>query len=55
MKYWMSGRWHPRNVIFAAEGNPLDLYRTVLRIDNERTAVFQGSGRIPIAADANRQ
>ena len=34
----------PRNVIFAAEGNPLDLYRTVLRIDDERTVVFQEAG-----------
>ena len=34
----------PRNVIFAAEGNPLDLYRTVLRIDDERGVVFQEAG-----------
>lgn len=34
----------PKNVIFAAEGNPLDLYRTVLRIDDERTAVFREAG-----------
>lgn len=34
----------PRNVIFAAEGNPLDLYRTVLRIEDERTIVFQEAG-----------
>ena len=31
----------PKNVIFAAEGNPLDLYRTVLRINIERAAVFK--------------
>ena len=31
----------PRNVIFAAEDNPLDLYRTVLRLNDERTAVFE--------------
>ena len=31
----------PRNVIFAAENNPLDLYRTVLRIDDERSDVFK--------------
>ncbi|MXZ55374.1 MAG: hypothetical protein F4227_01845 [Gammaproteobacteria bacterium] len=31
----------PRNVIYAAEGNPLDLYRTVLRIDDERKVVFR--------------
>ena len=34
----------PKNVIFAAEGNPLDLYRTVLRIDDERAAVFREPG-----------
>lgn len=34
----------PKNVVFAAEGNPLDLYRTVLRIDDERAAVFKETG-----------
>ncbi len=34
----------PKNVIFAAEGNPLDLYRTILRIDDERAAVFRETG-----------
>ena len=34
----------PQNVIFAAEGNPLDLYRTLLRIDDERKVVFEETG-----------
>lgn len=34
----------PKNVIYAAEGNPLDLYRTILRIDDERAAVFEEVG-----------
>ena len=33
-----------RNVIYAAEDNPLDLYRTVLRIDDERKVVFEKAG-----------
>ena len=31
----------PKNVIFAAEDNPLDLYRTLLRLSDERTVVFE--------------
>ena len=34
----------PKNVILAAEGNPLDLYRTILRIDDERAVVFKETG-----------
>jgi len=34
----------PRNVIYAAEDDPLDLYRTVLRIDDLRRPVFEGFG-----------
>lgn len=33
-----------RNVIYAAENNPLDLYRTILRIDDVRNAVFRECG-----------
>lgn len=34
----------PRNVIYAAEDDPLDLYRTVLRIDDLRRPVFEDFG-----------
>jgi hypothetical protein len=34
----------PRNVVFASESNPLDLYRSILRIDNERGEVFREIG-----------
>ena len=34
----------PRNVIYAAEGDPLDIYRTVLRIDDLRNPVFKEFG-----------
>ena len=34
----------PRNVIYAAEDDPLDLYRTVLRIDDLRRPVFEEFG-----------
>lgn len=34
----------PRNVIYAAEDDPLDLYRTVLRIDDIRQDVFAETG-----------
>lgn len=33
-----------RNVIYAAESDPLDLYRTILRMDDLRTPVFEGAG-----------
>lgn len=33
-----------RNFVYAAENNPLDLYRTVLRIDDARRPVFQETG-----------
>lgn len=34
----------PRNIIYAAEDDPLDLYRTILRIDDLRHPVFEGYG-----------
>lgn len=34
----------PRNVIYAAEDDPLDLYRTILRIDDLRLPVFKEIG-----------
>ena len=38
-------RWavDPRNVVFAADGHPLDFYRTVLRIDDVRRPVFEST------------
>jgi hypothetical protein len=33
-----------RDILYADEGNPLDLYRTVLRIDDARKRVFEGVG-----------
>lgn len=33
-----------RNVVFADEQNPLDLYRTILRIEDERKPVFENFG-----------
>jgi len=33
-----------RNIIYAGEHNPLDLYRTILRIDDARRRVFEGVG-----------
>jgi len=33
-----------RSILYAAENNPLDLYRTILRIDDERKKVFQDFG-----------
>ena len=38
---------HPldaRNIVYAAENNPLDLYRTILRIDDARKRVFAETG-----------
>jgi hypothetical protein len=34
----------PRNIIYADERKPLDLYRTILRIDDARKRVFEGVG-----------
>jgi hypothetical protein len=34
----------PRNLIYAAEDDPLDLYRTLIRIDDRRRNVFAESG-----------
>lgn len=34
----------PRNIVYADENNPLDLYRTVLRIDDARQPVFEEVG-----------
>lgn len=33
----------PRNIIYAAEGDPLDFYRSVLRVDDARKPVFDGT------------
>lgn len=33
----------PRNVLYADEANPLDLYRSILRLDSARERVFRGS------------
>lgn len=39
-------KWHvdPRSIIYAQERNPLDLYRTILRIDDVRRKVFEEVG-----------
>lgn len=39
-------RWSvdSRNIVYADETNPLDFYRTVLRIDDGRFPVFEGTG-----------
>ena len=34
----------PRNIVYADENKPLDLYRTILRIDDARRPVFQETG-----------
>jgi hypothetical protein len=34
----------PRNIIYAAEDDPLDLYRTILRIDDLRNPIFKEFG-----------
>lgn len=33
-----------RNIVYADEGDPLDVYRTILRIEDLRRPVFEGSG-----------
>ena len=33
-----------RNIVYADEGDPLDLYRTILRLDDLRQPVFAGAG-----------
>lgn len=33
-----------RNIVYADEGDPLDLYRTILRLDDLRRPVFEGAG-----------
>jgi hypothetical protein len=33
-----------RNIVYADEKKPLDLYRTILRIDDARRPVFEGTG-----------
>lgn len=42
----LTGAWDvdPRNVIYAAEDDPLDVYRTVLALDDARRPVFEGDG-----------
>ncbi|MBI2803542.1 MAG: hypothetical protein HYX68_00995 [Planctomycetes bacterium] len=39
--------WHvdTRDLVFAHQKNPVDLYRTILRIDDARTPVFEAMGR----------
>ena len=41
----VDGEWEvdPRNVVFAADGNPLDFYRTVMRLDDVRRPVFEST------------
>ncbi|MGA2859050.1 MAG: hypothetical protein ABSE40_19445 [Candidatus Sulfotelmatobacter sp.] len=34
----------PRNIVYADEKSPLDLYRAILRIDDARKVIFQGFG-----------
>ncbi len=34
----------PRDLLYADERNPLDVYRTILKIDDLRTRVFEGTG-----------
>ena len=33
-----------RNIVYADEGDPLDLYRTILRLDDLRQSVFEATG-----------
>ena len=33
-----------RNIVYADEGDPLDLYRTILRLDDLRQLVFEATG-----------
>lgn len=42
----LEGSWNVdfRNVIYAAEDEPLDLYRTIVRIDRIRRSVFEQNG-----------
>ncbi len=34
----------PRNIVYAHERSPLDLYRAIMRIDDARKVIFQGIG-----------
>lgn len=42
----LTGTWDvdPRNMIYAAEDDPLDVYRTILELDDARQPVFEGDG-----------
>ncbi len=42
----LESEWNvdPRNFVYADERNPLDIYRTILRIDSERKPVFETFG-----------
>lgn len=42
----LTGTWDvdPRNIIYAAEDDPLDVYRTILELDDARRPVFEGDG-----------
>lgn len=43
----IEGAWQvdSRSILYADENNPLDLYRTILRIDDERKKVFENFGK----------
>lgn len=43
---FLTGTWDvdPRNMIYAAEDDPLDVYRTILELDDARAPVFEGDG-----------
>jgi hypothetical protein len=38
----------PRNVIYASESDPLDIYRTIVRLNREREEVFSSEGSLVI-------
>jgi hypothetical protein len=42
----MESGWQvdPRNIVYADEKSPLDLYRAILRIDDARKIIFEGIG-----------
>ena len=44
-----------RNVVYADEGDPLDLYRTILRLDDLRQSVFEETGGSMLVPLPSRQ
>ncbi|MDE0621723.1 MAG: hypothetical protein OXH83_08650 [Bryobacterales bacterium] len=42
----LESTWHvdTRNIVYADEGDPLDLYRTILKLDDLRQSVFEAAG-----------